>query len=122
MTRANVSSAFDTVRQLATSQPTPLVDSYALTVVLKQLPDVSRGTVQLDRRRFDAIFKQCRPLVDEPRLAAIVFNLLGDKDEKLVAGQIHKLLKSSNPSPSPRGPVLQFSQGSQPISGPFLLH
>ena len=113
LTRTSVTSALDTVRQLA-SRPTPLVDRYALIAALEQLADVSRETVHPDRKRFDAIFKQCRPLVDEPCLAAIIINLLGDKEEKLVAGQIHKLLKSSNPSPSPRGPVLQFGQGSQP--------
>ena len=109
LTRTSISSALDTVRQLA-SRPTPLVDPYSLIAALEQLADVSRETAHPDRKRYDAIFKQCRPLVDEPRLAAIVINLLGDKEEKLVAGQIHKLLKSSNPSPSPRGPVLQFGR------------
>ena len=118
LTRSSVTSALDTVRQLA-SRPTPLVDCYALIAALEQLADVSRETVHPERKRFDAIFKQCRPLVDEPRLAAIVINLLGDKEKKLVAGQIHKLLKSSNPSPSPHGLVLQFGQGSQP--GPSFL-
>ena len=113
LTRTSVSSAPDTVRELA-SRPTPLVDPYALIAALEQLADVSRETVHPDRKRYDAIFKQSRPLVNEPHLAAIVINLLGDKEEKLVVGQIHKLLKSSNPSPSPRGPVLQFGQGLQP--------
>ena len=85
LTRTSVTSALDTVRQLA-SRPTPLVDRYALIAALEQLGDVSRETVHPDRKRFDAIFKQCRPLVDEPRLAAIIINLLGDKEEKLVAG------------------------------------
>ena len=118
LTRTSVSSALDTVRQLA-SRPTPLVDPYALIAALKQLADVSRETVYPDRKRYDAIFKQCIPLVVEPLLAAIVINLLGDEEEKLVAGQIHKLLKSNNLSPSPRGPVLQFGQGPQP--GPRFL-
>ena len=100
------------MRQLA-SRPTPLVDLYALIAALEQLADVSREAVHPDSKRFDAIFKQCKPLADHPRVAAIVIILLGDKDEKLVAGQIHKLLKSCNPPPSPRGPVLQFGQGSQ---------
>ena len=113
LTRTSISSALDTVRQLA-SRPTTLVDPYALIAALGQLADVSRETVHPDRKRYDAIFKQCRPLVNEPRLAAIVINLLGDKEEKLVAGQIHKLLKSSNPPPSPSGPFLQFGQGLQP--------
>ena len=113
LSRTSVSSTLDSVRQLA-GRTTSLVDPYALIAALEQLADVSRETVHPDRKGYDAIFKQCRPLVDEPRLAAIVINLLGDKEEKLVAGQIHKLLKSSNPSPSPRGPVLQFGHGSQP--------
>ena len=115
LTRASVSSALDTVRQLA-SRPASLVDPYALVAALEQLADVSRETAHPERKKYDAIFKQCRPLVDEPRLAAVIINLLGDKEEKQVAGQIHKLLKSSHPSPSARGPVLQFGQGAQPGS------
>lgn len=65
----------------------------ALIAALEQLADVSRETVHPDCESCDASFKQCRPHVDEPRLAAIFINLLGDKEEKLVAGQIHKLLK-----------------------------
>lgn len=42
--------------------------------------------------------------------------MLGDKDDKLVAGQIHKLLKSSSPSPSPRGPVLQLANLAKVLS------
>ena len=41
LTRTSVTSALDTVRQLA-SRPTPLVDRYALIAALEQLADVSR--------------------------------------------------------------------------------
>lgn len=51
------------------------------------------------------------PLLMNPALLPL--SSMYDQEEKLVASQIHKLLKSSNPSPSPRGPVLQFGQGSQ---------
>ena len=107
MTRTSVSSALDTVRQLA-SHPIPLVFLYTLNAALAQLADVSRETVYSDRKSFDATFKESISIVDDSRLAAIAISLLGETDEKLVAGQIHKLLKSSNPSPSPRGPVLRI--------------
>ncbi|XP_078354877.1 uncharacterized protein LOC144639424 [Oculina patagonica] len=55
LTRTSVTSALDTVRQLA-SRPSPLVDRYALIAALEQLADVSRETVHPDRKRFDAIF------------------------------------------------------------------
>ena len=76
LTRTSVSFALDTVRQL-TSRLTPLVDPYALIAALEQLADVSRETVHPDRKTYDAIFKQCRRLVDEPRLAAIVIQFVG---------------------------------------------
>ena len=81
LTRISVSSALDNVRQLA-SRPTPLDDPYTLIAALEQLADISRETVHPDRKRYDAIFKQCRPLVDEPRLATIVINLLGDRRKR----------------------------------------
>ena len=79
-----MTSALDSVRQLA-SRPTPLVDPYALIAALEQLADVSRESVHLDRKRYDAIFKQCKPLVGEPRLPAVVINLLGEKEEKILS-------------------------------------
>lgn len=115
LTRSSVSSALDTVCQLA-NRPTPLVDPYAVVAAPEQLADVSRETVHPERKKFDATFKQGRPLDNESRLAVVVINLLGDKEEKLVAGQIHNLLNSRNPSPSPRSPVLQFGPGVQPGS------
>ena len=55
------------VRQLA-SRPSVLVDPYALVPALEQLADVSRETNHPERKRFEAIFKQCRFLVWKPRL------------------------------------------------------
>jgi hypothetical protein len=43
-------------------------------------------------------------------LAAIVIQLLGDKDERLVASQIHKLLKSSSLPSAASGTDTQFPQ------------
>jgi len=99
VTKSSVNSVLDMVRQLA-SRPSALVDPYALLTALEQLADVSHETNHPECRRCEAIFKQCRPLVREPKLATVVIQLLGDKEEKQVAGQIHKLLKSSSLLPS----------------------
>ena len=97
------------VRQLV-SRPSALVDPYVLVAALEQLADVSGETNHLQCRRFEAIFKQCRPLVREPKLATVVIQLLGDKEEKQVAGQIYKLLKSSSFVPSVSSPYPQPGQ------------
>ena len=109
VTKSSVNSVLDMVRQLA-SRPSALVDPYALVAALEQLADVSRETNHPERRRFEAIFKQCRPLVREPKLATVVIQLLGDKEEKQVAGQIHKLLKCSSFLPSVSSPYPQPGQ------------
>ena len=109
VTKSSVNSVLDMVRQLA-SRPSALVDPYALVAALEQLADVSRETNHPERRRFEAIFKQCRPLVREPRLATVVVQLLGDKEEKQVASQIHKLLKSSSSQPPVSSPYPQPGQ------------
>ena len=109
VTKSSVNSVLDMVRQLA-SRPSALVDPYALVAALEQLADVSREANHPERRRFEAIFKQCRPLVREPKLATVVIQLLGDKEEKQVAGQIHKLLKSSSFLPSVSSPYPQPGQ------------
>ena len=109
VTKSSVKSVLDMVRQLA-SRPSALVDPYALVAALEQLVDVSREINHPKRRRFEAIFKQCRPLVREPKLATVVIQLLGDKEEKQVAGKIHKLLKSSSFLPSVSSPYSQPGQ------------
>lgn len=117
VTRSTVNSVLDMVRQLA-SRPTALVDPYALTATLEQLTDVARETNHPERKKFEAVFKQCRPLVQEPRLATVVIQLLGDKEEE----QIHKLLKSSASPPSFSGPYPspgQFPRRYSASSGPF---
>lgn len=39
--------------------------------------------------------KQCRPLTHDPRLPAVVTQLLGDDESKKIAGQIQKILVRS---------------------------
>ncbi|KAK3726277.1 hypothetical protein QZH41_003056 [Actinostola sp. cb2023] len=93
-----VTRALYDVRQLA-SRPAPLVDTIALLAALEHLADSARDGNQKDRAKYDAIFKQCRPLANNPRLPAVVVRLLGDEEQKQVAAQIQKILRGS-PCPS----------------------
>lgn len=95
VTTITVNSVLYVVRWLA-SRPTVLVDPYFLIAALEQLVDVSRETSHPKRKELEAIFKQCRPLVREPRPASIGIHLLRYKGKKQVACQIHKLLKLSS--------------------------
>ena len=95
-----------TVRQLA-GRPSPLIDNHSLLAALEQLADVARQTGHAEKKKYDAIFRQ--PLLRDGRLASVVTRLLGDPEEKQVASQIQKILKSgtaqsASPSRSPRYP------------------
>jgi len=79
-----VTRALNVVRQLA-SRPTPLVDAIALIAALEQLADAAQDANHQDRAKYNAIFKQCRPLVNNPRLPAVVVRLLGDEGQKEVS-------------------------------------
>ena len=88
----SVEHALDTVRQLA-NRPRPLFDNHTLMVALEQLADVARETGHAEKKKCDAIFRQCKPLLRDGRLALVVTRLLGDPEEKQVATQTQKLLK-----------------------------
>ena len=55
---------------------------------------MSRSAGHVDFKRHEAILKHCRPLTHDPRLPAVVTQLLGDNESKKIAGQIQKILKS----------------------------
>ena len=100
----SVEHALATVRQLA-GRPSPLIDNHSLLAALEQLADVARQTGHTEKRKYDAIFRQCKPLLRDGRLASVVTRLLGDPEEKQVASQIQKILKSGTAqSASPSGP------------------
>jgi hypothetical protein len=80
-----------------------LVDNHTLLAALEQLSDVARESGHAEKKKYDAIFRQCKPLVKDPRLASVVTRLLGDPEEKQVATQIQKLLKSETAQASPSG-------------------
>ena len=85
--------ALATVRQLA-GRPSPLIDNHSLLAALEQLADVARQTGHKEKK-YDAIFRQCKPFLRDGRLASVVTRLLGDPEEKQVASQIRKILKCS---------------------------
>lgn len=118
----SVDRALVCVRQLA-GRPVGLSDGTAIVAALESLADVSRSAGHVDFKRHEAILKQCRPLTLDPRLPAVVTQLLGDDESKKIAGQIQKILKSDHlfsapqvhgsPFPAPaRAPGYLRQQGS----------
>lgn len=106
-----VSRAIQNVRLLA-SRPSPLVDPVALVAALQQLADIARDTGHADREKFNAVFKQCRPLISNVHLPAIVTRLLGEEQERLVANQINKFMRSS----SLAAPSMDFGAPNYPFN------
>ena len=88
----SVDRALVCVRQLA-GRPIGLSDGTAIVAALESLADVSRSAGHVDFKRHEAILKQCRPLTHDPRLPAVVTQLLGDDESKKIAGQIQKYLQ-----------------------------
>ena len=110
------------VRQLA-GRPIGLSDGTAIVAALESLADVSTSAGHVDFKRYKAILRQCQPLAHDPRLPAVVTQLLGDDESKKIAGQIQKILKSDHlfsapqvhgsPFPAPaRAPGYLRHQGS----------
>jgi len=89
---------------------------------LEQLSDHAREANHPQRKKFDAIFKQCRPLANSNSLAEVVLQLLGDKEERDVASQIRKIFKG-HPSPrsSAPGQAFEFWEDNSvvPRPGPY---
>ena len=108
----SVDRALECVRQLA-GRPVGISDGTAIVAALESLADVSRSAGHVDYKRHEAVLKQCRPLTHDPRLPAVVTQLLGDDENKKIAGQIQKILKSDHlfsapqvhgsPFPAPAG-------------------
>ena len=116
-----------TVRQLA-GRPSPLIDNHFLLAALEQLADVARQTGHTEKKKYDAIFRQCKPLLRDGRLASVVTRLLGDPEEKQVASQIQKILKSgtaqsASPSRPPRYPYApHMHRDSDILARCWILH
>ena len=118
----SVDRALECVHQLA-GRPVGLSDGTAIVAALESLADVSRSAGHVDYKRHEAVLKQCRPLTHDPRLPAVVTQLLGDDENKKIPGQIQKILKSDHlfsapqvhgsPFPPPAGvPGYLRQQGS----------
>ena len=114
---SKVDQALETVKRLA-SRPRNLIDPFVLLASLEQVADYARESGHTDGKTFEARFKQCRPLVNSPNTARVVIHLLGDKEDKDVAQQISKILKSS-PVRVAFSPSWQEAPLQAPLSGFF---
>ena len=101
------------VHQLA-GRPVGLSDGTAIEAALESLADVSRSAGHVDFKRHEAILKQCRPLIHDPRLPAVVTQLLGDDENKKIAGQIQKILKSDHLFSAPKFTGHPFQRQQEP--------
>ena len=117
---SKVNQSLESVRLLA-SRPATLLDPLALLVALEQLSDHAREANHPQRKKFDAIFKQCRPLANSNSLAEVVLHHLGDKEERDVASQIRKIFKGhSSPRSSAPGQADFWGDNSRcPASRPL---
>lgn len=89
--------ALETVKHLA-SRPLAILYSFALLASLEQLANCARESDHPQRKRFEAILKQCRPLTHLNILLQVVLQLLGDKEERDVAAKIRKMLEGNSPA------------------------
>ncbi|CAH3174856.1 unnamed protein product [Porites evermanni] len=103
---SKVNQSLESVRLLA-SRTAALLDPFTLLAALEQLSDHAREAKHTQRKKFDAIFKQCRPLANSNSFAKVVLQILGDKEEKDVASQIRKIFKGHS-SPRSSGPGQAF--------------
>jgi len=94
-----VDQALETVKHLA-SPPLGILYSFALLTSLEQLANCARESNHPQKKRFEAILKQCRSLTHLNILPQVVLQLLGDKEERDVAAKIRKMLEGN---PPPRG-------------------
>ena len=108
----SVDRALVCVRQLA-GRPVGLSDGTAIVAALESLADMSRSAGHVDFKRHEAILKQCRPLTHDPRLPAVVTQLLGDDESKKIAGQIQKILKSDYLFSAPPSSRVTLSSASK---------
>lgn len=115
----NVDHAFESVRRLA-NRPHALVDNHALFAALEQLSDVARSVGHKDLKKYEAMVRQCRPLVGDGRFVSVITRLLGSAEDQLVASQIQKLLKSEAASAHPRSSLSAPQYGfSRPVFHPY---
>ena len=108
----SVDRALERVRQLA-GQPVGPSDGTAIVAALESLGDVPRSAGHVDYKRHEAVLKQCRPLTHDPGLPAVVTQLLGDDENKKIAGQIQKILKSDHLFSAPPSSRVTLSSASR---------
>lgn len=79
-----------------------------------------RSVGNKDLKKYEAMVRQCRPLVGDGRFVSVITRLLGSAEDQLVAAQIQKLLKSEAASAHPRSSLSAPQYGfSRPVFHPY---
>ena len=66
-------------------RPKVLIDNHTLIAALEQLANVSRDSDRaIKEKEYAAIYRQCRLLASDGRLATVITRLLGDQEDKLL--------------------------------------
>jgi len=82
------------------TKPAAIFDPYVGIAKLEQLVDIAREQRDPKARRYNAVLKQCRPLIQAPQLQAILVKLVGNKEDVEVAKEIQKSIRAERlPAP-----------------------
>ena len=106
---STVDSAVVTIQTLLTKPP-ELFDPYSAIAALESLVDIAREKGDARASRFGIVLRQCRPLLTDGNLQAILIKLIASKQEAEVAKAIQKSRKEANAFKDP------FAGRSRPSS------
>lgn len=87
------------VRQLS-SAPTRFRDPPSIMAALQKLADDARTSGHTQAAEFEAILRQCRPLLYAPDFGDVIIRLIGTKEESKIATTIAKMTKHRSASSS----------------------
>ena len=79
-------------------EPLGVFHPFVAISALEYLVDISREHGHESAHCFNVIFKQCRPLTQNPQFQTILMKLIGDREDMEIAKVIEKTLQKPNPS------------------------
>ena len=106
---STVDSAVVTIHTLL-AKPPELFDPYSAIAALESLVDIAREKGDARASRFGIVLRQCRPLLTDGNLQAILIKLIASKEEAEVEKAIQKSRKEANAFKDP------FAGRSRPSS------
>ena len=89
---STVDSAVVTIQTLLTKPP-ELFDPYSAIAALESLVDIAREKGDARASRFGIVLRQCRPLLTDGNLQAILIKLIASKEEAEVAKASRNLVR-----------------------------